>query len=527
MSVAEWQRGGGGAAPMVVVVESCQTSLSKAVRNLMQLRNEIQLDFLEQCMIGDEFKVLNMLNAKIVDNTYHHPINGWTALHWAARRGHENICVLLLKSGFSKELEDINGRTPWEVCSEENLTLKDILRPPDRLMCENQTTMTENGTSVKPAENGVGNRRFSSAAAIGNDRFVPNYIRHPPFPYGKSSSLDYGTNGVTVSRSENGYYSYGRRDSLKKTRFLLVRTSFSDGKEAFKRVTLPGGASLTQLKRVVEKSVRKGEVEAIMTLPDKVLVEDDAQVAEFSDCQKIDVIYKSTTRSIEKPIDERGADFIAAAVKNDMESESEGNNADTMNSNGDGFSISMIEQPGEHEQTDSIGVVPENNWSHEDTIATTTVPDVNVSVAMSENNESHSEMEYLPNVSLRKSDDSDPGDFVKIDGADNGNSNGQSLSSSQIMTSNTLEISSPSNLEDKGKGDVRSPGIEHSDEALKESPATSADVVCWYGWMSILTWFVMPLQQQPSWAWRALVVSFTQEKSAVVEFDLIVDMVRL
>ncbi|KAE9420404.1 hypothetical protein Angca_000277, partial [Angiostrongylus cantonensis] len=191
-----------------------------------------------------------------------------TALHWAARRGHESICLLLLRSGFSRELKESDGRTPWEVCSEENPTLKHILQP-DLPMCENQI-MPEICKSVKSPTSDC-NRRCSTDAVESN-RFVPNYIRHPPFPYSKSSSFEYGTgvSRVLVSPCGAAYYSYGRRDSLNRTRFLLVRTCFSDGKEAFKRVTLPGGASLTQLKKIVEKSVQRGEIEAILTLPDRV-----------------------------------------------------------------------------------------------------------------------------------------------------------------------------------------------------------------------------------------------------------------
>ncbi|VDP02594.1 unnamed protein product [Heligmosomoides polygyrus] len=42
----------------------------------MQSRNSLQLEFLEQCMLGDELKVRNMLNSHMVDTSYHHPVNG-------------------------------------------------------------------------------------------------------------------------------------------------------------------------------------------------------------------------------------------------------------------------------------------------------------------------------------------------------------------------------------------------------------------------------------------------------------------
>uniref|UniRef100_A0A183GKA1 ANK_REP_REGION domain-containing protein n=1 Tax=Heligmosomoides polygyrus TaxID=6339 RepID=A0A183GKA1_HELPZ len=180
--------------------------------------------------------------------------NRWTALHWAARRGHTNICLLLLESGFSEELKDRNNKTPWEVGNAV-----------PRLLCRSVIHLAYSG-------------RRCSADSNQNTRFVPNYIRHPPFPYSKASSFDNGTLPVRMTDLHSGspttngpgLYSYGRRDSVNRTRFLLVRTCCADGKEAFKRVTLPGGSTLAQLKKMIEKSMRNGEVKSIVTLPDRV-----------------------------------------------------------------------------------------------------------------------------------------------------------------------------------------------------------------------------------------------------------------
>ncbi|VDO07144.1 unnamed protein product [Haemonchus placei] len=75
---------------------------------------------------------------------------------------------------------------------------------------------------------------------------------------------------VSPTTKTGGYYLYGRRDSINKTRFLLVRTSHGDGKQAFKRVTLPGGSTVMQLRKMIEKSMRNGVVKSIWTLPDRV-----------------------------------------------------------------------------------------------------------------------------------------------------------------------------------------------------------------------------------------------------------------
>uniref|UniRef100_A0A158P6P1 Uncharacterized protein n=1 Tax=Angiostrongylus cantonensis TaxID=6313 RepID=A0A158P6P1_ANGCA len=166
--------------------------------------------------------------------------------------------------------------------------------------------------------------------------------------------------------------------------------------------------------------------------------------------------------------------------------------AGTMNGSGDGFPITLVE----------------TDLSQEYGVPAATVPSVNVSSLMPQISESHSEMESANKVSLRKSVDSDPGDFVKIDGADNGNSSGQTSSPSQTTAPNALDVAAAAQLEDKGEVKTKSADIEQSDEELNET--------C-----------VMPLQQWPSWVWQvaALVVSCMREESAVVELRFITDMV--
>uniref|UniRef100_A0A1I7X0Q8 ANK_REP_REGION domain-containing protein n=1 Tax=Heterorhabditis bacteriophora TaxID=37862 RepID=A0A1I7X0Q8_HETBA len=246
----------------------------------MQSYGSMQLDFLEQCMIGDEWKVKAMLRNNNVDISYHHPMNGWTALHWAARRGHEAICLILLQAGFSREARDLNNKTPWEVCSLAKQTVREILRP--------ESVQKEMLESTPNDSHGNGTDSIRSD-------FVPSFIQHPPFPYsGGVSSFDYGPHvRSTPSAPSNSslYYSYGRRDSINKTRFLLVRTSCGEGKEAFKRITLPGGSTVEQLKKTIEKAMKGGRVKKILTLPDMVLIEDDSQIACLTECQKIHVIF--------------------------------------------------------------------------------------------------------------------------------------------------------------------------------------------------------------------------------------------
>ncbi|KAK6759136.1 hypothetical protein RB195_016386 [Necator americanus] len=426
----------------------------------MQSRGDLQLDFLEQCAIGDEQKVRNMLNAHLVDVNYQHPINGWTALHWGARRGYERICHLLLSSGFSREIKDKSGRTPWDVCSKDNLTLREILRP-------ELETFEEEFYEIMPS---AGNRRRSSEAGAEKEKFVPNYIRNPPFPYvTKASSFDYGTKTPPSPTTPNGYFSYGRRDSVNRTRFLLVRTCCTNGKQAFKRVTLPGGSSLEQLKKTLEKSMRRGRVEAIMTLPDRVLVEEDSQIAQFSDCQRVEVIYDDNedAAASEQPVNtrptpKRSMEKETEEVKPQEHSSPAPEAVATAGGGGgggdDNFPITLVEQfP--RDQPDSSNAAQDDSLSLEGSIPLEPVPSMDVTpVETEENNEVQSEVESAHKISFRKSIDSDPGDFVKIEKADNGSSDVAAVEIKQ--PSPPIIVSSSSTDEEKKEPEILKPAEE-------------------------------------------------------------------
>uniref|UniRef100_A0A1I7Y1E5 ANK_REP_REGION domain-containing protein n=1 Tax=Steinernema glaseri TaxID=37863 RepID=A0A1I7Y1E5_9BILA len=234
--------------------------------------DSLQMEFLEVCSMGDVSQVTAMLRSGRIDPRYRHKINGWTALHWAARRGHTDVVYQLLNAGFDPHNETADGKTALDVAHpDSDPELRALLAANDE---DDRTEAMSSGTE-------------NSAPAS------PNYKKNPPFPYAKkSSSFDHG--GCTVgpdSPTSPGYYSYGRRDSTNRTRFLLVRTSCANGKEAFKRITLPGGGTVDFLKTTIERSMRLGAVRDVLLLPDRVLVEHDEQLSEFADCQKVEVIF--------------------------------------------------------------------------------------------------------------------------------------------------------------------------------------------------------------------------------------------
>uniref|UniRef100_A0A7I5ED77 ANK_REP_REGION domain-containing protein n=1 Tax=Haemonchus contortus TaxID=6289 RepID=A0A7I5ED77_HAECO len=87
---------------------------------------------------------------------------------------------------------------------------------------------------------------------------------------------------------------------------------------------------------------------------------------------------------------------------------------------GNDYPITLLESElGQH--SDPGNVTQEDTSSIEGSIPLEAVPSMDVTPVETEGNDTLSEVESVHKTPLRKSVDSDPGDFVKIDNADNGN----------------------------------------------------------------------------------------------------------
>ncbi|VBB26366.1 unnamed protein product [Acanthocheilonema viteae] len=200
--------------------------------------NRIQMDFLEVCSFGDLEQAKEMLKNGKIDRSFQHRGNGWTALHWAARRNHAKIVELLLQTGFDPKLPAKDGKTPLDLVTNE--AVKKILM----------------------------------------------------------QSVNIGANHEDASVN-NEICSYEKLNSWDHTRFLLVRTSIVDGKECFKRIALPGCDSVDVLKLTIERAMEKGEVLEVITLPDQVKIKTEEQVRDLANHQKVEVIFSSTVMNKE------------------------------------------------------------------------------------------------------------------------------------------------------------------------------------------------------------------------------------
>lgn len=352
--------------------------------------------------MGDETRVRDALLTGRVDINYRHKSNGWTALHWAANRGHYSVALLLIEAGYALNAEDSQQRIPYDVCPEDKYKLRSVLQ-----LGEERENMVQDNSS----------RRASDASDHSSHSFVPNYVRHPPFPYAMKNSFDSfssppatsGSNGSGSPGPLNSpTYSYGRRDSFNKTRFLLVRTSVEKGKETYKRVTLPGGSDVERLKTTIEKACKGKQVDMIFTLPDNDLVETIEQIRQFKDCQKIDVVFKDYDRESTPSVTED-------AIK--MSEEREVSPKDLIVEKDYGQEDIDIPKNEENEDKEEE---PRPPTPAEDLSRFVKEPSPPISLAATDldsNNgtdEGNDEPKLIP-LATRQSLDSDPGDFEKVD----------------------------------------------------------------------------------------------------------------
>nr|CAB3221785.1 ankyrin repeat domain-containing protein 40-like [Phallusia mammillata] len=117
--------------------------------------NSMNEEKLRQACCEGNLDLAQCLIAAGVDINSHNKINGWTALHWASKRGHIGICKLLCSAGADKSVVNDQQKTPVDVAC--NKTVHDLLSEDDSTW-----------------------QRSAEKQGTGNS-FVPNYLTNPVF----------------------------------------------------------------------------------------------------------------------------------------------------------------------------------------------------------------------------------------------------------------------------------------------------------------------------------------------------------
>ncbi|CAO0789290.1 unnamed protein product [Mucor circinelloides] len=82
----------------------------------MQFADEREHTLREVAALGNVKATLHLAHSGVNLNSQH-AMNGWTALHWAAHRGHEHVVTALLRSGADPLIETQKGQTALDLAA--------------------------------------------------------------------------------------------------------------------------------------------------------------------------------------------------------------------------------------------------------------------------------------------------------------------------------------------------------------------------------------------------------------------------
>ncbi|XP_076275919.1 ankyrin repeat domain-containing protein 40-like [Rhynchophorus ferrugineus] len=225
------------------------------------MANILEEKLREASCIGDLEAVKTLLSQNINVNSQN-PVNGWTALHWACKRGNERVVRLLLTNGADKNVKNFKEETPSDICTYSNII--DIL--------------------------GIETVKFDTQGQHNSFNFVPSYIKNAPL----NAQVD-----VDSIRVNSDIFSMpktalpaGQSDEL----VLKVRVHGSPDPD-FIEIEIPKWKLTynTLLKICCEElQISETQVERIRKLPNTRLRKDN-DVKRLTDFQALEVIIRNNS----------------------------------------------------------------------------------------------------------------------------------------------------------------------------------------------------------------------------------------
>ncbi|KAB0793168.1 hypothetical protein PPYR_12788 [Photinus pyralis] len=226
------------------------------------MENILEEKLREAACTGDT-EALQSLIAQNIDINSQNVVNGWTALHWACKRGNEEIARILINSGADPTVENFKGETPDAVCSSSSIfNLLNIDKPVQNNFAPNEDN---------------------------NLKFVPNYVKNPPLngnidlgPRLRTRHPDLSSMPTTILPAQN--------DDL----VLKVRVAGSNDPD-FIEIEIPRWKlTYSSLLHICcqELEIKETQVERIRKLPNTRLRK-DSDVKRLNDLQCLEVVIKA------------------------------------------------------------------------------------------------------------------------------------------------------------------------------------------------------------------------------------------
>lgn len=135
--------------------ETCNIcAVTEAAKSKMaDYKTELEERLREVCCIGDE-KNVQLLVQRGVSINAPNAMNGWTPLHWAAKRGRTNVVKYLLQEGVDTTVRTNKGETAGQLSNDAGIR---------KMLGEEETIILNSNSENLP--------------------IVPNYLRNPEFFY--------------------------------------------------------------------------------------------------------------------------------------------------------------------------------------------------------------------------------------------------------------------------------------------------------------------------------------------------------
>jgi len=143
---------------------------------------ELEEKLREAACFGDIDGVKELLSHGVNVNAQHE-INGWTALHWAAKRNHLNIVNLLCNHGADKNIPTNKGEVAAQLTSEGVIKVLLNAMKGGTTTTTPAPVTTSTTAATTPASNGDSKKQNVGVKSEEKLAITPNYIRHPPLAY--------------------------------------------------------------------------------------------------------------------------------------------------------------------------------------------------------------------------------------------------------------------------------------------------------------------------------------------------------
>jgi len=293
--------------------------------------SELEEKLREAACFGDIDGVKELLSKGVNVNSQH-DINGWTALHWAAKRNHLNIVNLLCNHGADKSITTNKGETA------ASLTTEGVIRV--LLMARKDGQILTNTPDKLPSKDG---RQISTGKPLA---IVPNYIRDPPLAYQvdidgrgeKKPRMDMEENKFQRT-NEDTKYQRKNEDFMRKPeqREVTVKVRVAGTEDPdFIEVDLPKAALTLEFLTVIcceELGITASRVERVRKLPNTRLRR-DKDVTRLVDMQELEMVLKKDEDMVEEAeVENEAAKEVVEKVEGvETKENNENNVVEPMNS---------------------------------------------------------------------------------------------------------------------------------------------------------------------------------------------------